>query len=745
MEKVFKADLTNCDREPIHIPGAIQSHGFLLALDPATRVIQKVSENISVYLDKKPADVLGKKLADIFTGAQEEQLNDLLNVGMRSNNFEGQNPSAITLQSKLFDIVVHQYKDNLIIEFEIKADNNDPIILQKVMTTALAKIQSSASSQVLLNNVAEMVKDITGYDRVMIYKFHKDQHGEVMSEAKNDGIEPFLHLHYPASDIPVQARELYKINLVRVIADVSSTPSSLTGFDDNNSAPLDLTHSGLRAVSPIHIEYLKNMGVMASFSISLMHKANLWGLVACHNYSPKMISYNSRMACRFIGQLFSAALEFRTEEDLKAENSRYMAAAQKLYEQMSEDLNIAEALTNRKTNLLSMNGASGAALCFENKMSLLGKTPSEEQIRNIAFHLKNQLISGVFETQSLEPLYNHARDFADIASGIMVAELSPGLNEFIMWFKPEFIQTVHWAGDPQKAMVKAADGTERLSPRKSFEKWTAEIKYTSAEWTNGEIGAAAKLREDVLQMLNKKATEIRKLNELLRIAYEELDTFTYTISHDLRTPLSSIKNYSEIILEDYDDQIPAEANDLLKKVIKGTDKMTQLIRDVLHYSKVGRTGIEYQQINMNKLLHEVVDEIKAASDNAKPPIINITNPIDIYGDSTMIVQLFQNLVGNAVKYSSKKQQSIVEISSQAYENGFILYTVADNGIGLDMKYATRIFELFRRLDNVKDFDGTGVGLAIVKRIVEKHGGKIWVESDLNSGTKFYLSLAAKKP
>lgn len=171
--------------------------------------------------------------------------------------------------------------------------------------------------------------------------------------------------------------------------------------------------------------------------------------------------------------------------------------------------------------------------------------------------------------------------------------------------------------------------------------------------------------------------------------------------------------------------------------------MSQLIKDVLHYSKVGRTGIEYKNLNMRKLVEEVIDEVKAGSKNPNL-VISVKNPLDIYGDATMMTQLFSNLVGNAVKYSAKKEFPVVEISSQLAENGFVLYTVSDNGIGLDMKYSSRIFELFRRLDNVKGFDGTGVGLAIVKRIVEKHGGKIWVESGLDRGTKFYLTLATKK-
>lgn len=738
----FKVDLTNCDKEPIHIPGLVQQHGILIAVNPVGSVIEKVSENIEQYLGITAEQALGKTLEEIekalLLPEDQPRLSDLVFIGIKSKNFEAANPAHLTIQGRHFDIMLHAHKNNIIIELEEQVVRPDTIVLQKIMTTALSKIQAAGSLQQMLNNVAVLIKDITGYDRVMVYKFHQDQHGEVVAEARNPEVEPFLHLHYPASDIPVQARELYKINLVRLIADVNSTPSPLLGLADETVQPLDLTHSGIRAVSPIHIEYLKNMGVAASFSISLIHKGELWGLIACHHYSSRYVDYNSRMAGKFIGQLFSAALEFRTDEEAKETNNIWKVNQQTLQDQMGADLNVVEGLIKKKVNLLSINNAAGAALFFEDKLYLLGTTPSEAVVCEIAAFLRESNISGFFQSSALAVQMNTLKPYAGIVSGVMVVEISPQLQEFVMWFKPELIKNVQWAGNPDKAMIKTADGSERLSPRKSFEKWSQEVKHTSEEWTNGEIGVAMKLKEDIVHIINRKSSEIRKLNDLLRKAYEELDTFTYTISHDLKTPLSSIKNYSEIILEDYGNEFPEDAVQLLGKVIKGTDRMNQLIKDVLHYTKVGRTGIKFAEIDMQKLLNEITEEVVISS-GRNDISIDIVNPINVSGDPTMIMQLFNNLIGNAVKYSLKTIQPHIKITCE-YAGDFVQYIVADNGIGLDMKYASRIFELFQRLDNVKEISGTGVGLAIVKRIVEKHGGKIWVESVLNAGTSFYITL-----
>lgn len=739
MSSTFKVDLTNCDREPIHIPGFVQSNGFLLAIHPGTQVIEKVSENITGFLGLRVTDILGRKISAFEEEcAVDNVITDIIKIGIKSGNFDSNNPCRIVLKDKAFDLIIHRNKDYIILEFEKYAQHPDDITLQKIMTNALGKIQAAKSMQELLDNVAELVKKITGYDRVMVYKFHRDQHGEVVSEAVNTGIDSFLHLYYPASDIPVQARALYKLNLVRLISDVNSSPSSLKGLSSEASKPLDLTHSVLRAVSPIHIEYLQNMGVSASFSISLMYQNELWGLIACHHYQPKFIDYNSRIACKFVGQLFSAALEFRTDEDDKEITALYNRNEHTLFEQMSKDLNLPEGLIHQNINLLNINRAQGAALFFENKLYTLGVTPAEGEIENIVHWLRQQAFQGLYYLNDLPLLFEEAKPVASIASGVMVVEISPRLEEYIIWFKPEIIKNIDWAGNPEKIFVKTEGKEERLSPRKSFEKWKQQVKFTSADWTNVEISTAFKLREDILHIINRKSSEIRKLNDLLRKAYEELDTFTYTISHDLKTPLSTIKNYTEIIQEDYGNEMPADVSELLYKIVKGTDKMNQLIRDVLHYTKVGRTGIKFSEISMRPLLEEIKEEVLGAFDR-KDLSIELRNIIDLQGDRTMIAQVFTNLIGNAVKYSLGVEKPVIAIDA-AVDGDDVVYAVTDNGIGLDMKYSSRIFELFRRLDNVKNIVGTGVGLAIVKRIIEKHNGRIWVESELNKGAIFYISL-----
>ena len=287
-------DLTNCDREPIHIPGKIQSHGFLIVIDSGN-FIRFYSENIKDYIPEIPQDLLGKHINSIepLIGKNEPHdfINQLIKFG-KNNGFEQTNPFNTDIQGKPFHLIISTSADYYMLEFEpAKSDSHSDI--QKMIGRSISEMLADKNLQSLLNNSALQVKTVIGYDRVMIYRFAEDGHGEVVAESKNPELQSWMGLHYPASDIPKQARELYKRNLTRLIANVHTEPTGVLTAADN-VLPLDMTNSQLRAVSPVHIQYLKNMGVDSSFSISLMYKQELWGLIACHNYTPRYIDYRSR-------------------------------------------------------------------------------------------------------------------------------------------------------------------------------------------------------------------------------------------------------------------------------------------------------------------------------------------------------------------------------------------------------------------------------------------------------------------
>lgn len=728
-------DLTNCDREPIHIPGRIQSHGFLLSVDAKSYDITYASENISQHLPATAENLLNKPIStfiEVMIGSNGGlELAHILALG-KAQGFDMINPYKLHIDGDPYYLIIHESGANLVLEFESATLQYD---IQHILGKSISEILSSGKMERLLQKAAEEVKRMIEYDRVMIYKFQEDGHGEVVAEVKDEELEPFFGLHYPASDIPVQARELYKLNKTRIIADVSAESSAIVTFEEG--LDLDLTHSTLRAVSPVHIQYLKNMGVSSSFSISLLAKGELWGLIACHNYSPKFIDYKAREGCKLIGNILSSALEYRQSESDGEIELAFQRAINELSAQLDKDAEIVSALTKHDTTLLDANDATGVAILFEDKIHILGETPEESQLGGLFHWLRLTMTDSIYYTHNLSGVYKPAEAFSSIGSGILVCMLSRDMGELIVWFKKEQLQTINWAGNPEKPVEPGTNGMLNLSPRHSFAKFSEIVRNSSVNWRNPEITGAIKLREKINSAINKRANEIRQLNERLKLAYEELDTFSYTISHDLRTPLTSIKSYTELyISKNKNPDDPGKP--LLDRVLAGADKMRFLIDEILKLARVGRADIELTKISMREMINEIVQDSVSAFKVPHAQIdIGECPPID--GDPTLVMQVFSNIISNAVKYSAKREVPMVSISG-VDENNVIIYSIQDNGIGIEVDHHDKVFELFRRMENVKDFEGTGVGLAIVKRIMERHNARIWFESETDKGTTFYLSF-----
>ncbi|MHA4810781.1 ATP-binding protein [Flavitalea flava] len=731
--------LTNCDKEPIHIPGKIQSHGFLVAVNIESCLISYISENSQHYTAKEAGNYLGQPIEklenDLGISALPLNFSRLLTLANTNKGSETINPFYLEIGQKPFNLIISPSGKEQLMEFEPETSDLS-LDLQKMISRSVSGMLSGKNLNAVLQNAAREIKNIIRYDRVMIYKFGEDGHGEVVAEDRNADLESFLGFHYPASDIPQQARELYKINLTRIIADVYSESSSILTHETGD-VPLDLTRSELRAVSPIHIQYLKNMGVASSFSISLIARNELWGLIACHSYTPRFINFKARDASKIIGQILSSALEYRQEEEFLQMTSSFNRAAMELGEFIVKEDDIQAALTAHTTTILNIVPASGAVLVLDHTITRLGATPDEDQIKEIIQWLMVTMQEPVYSTHRFPALFPPARGYSQLASGIMVCILSKEMGEIIIWFKPEQIGQIIWAGNPAKPDPDQNDGSITISPRKSFEKWTELVKNTSAKWTSGELAVVIRIREQIIYTINRRASEIRLLNERLKLAYEELDTFSYTISHDLRSPLSSIKSYSELLSVN-NNSLDEQARKALDRIIFCANKMNHLITEILNYSKMGRMDVEVRPIHMGNLLEEIRAEV---INDLQPENLEflIGDTPSIKGDPVMINQVFTNLINNAVKYSARSKPAKVKIEGLQKKNE-VVYSVSDNGIGIDINYYNHVFELFKRMDNVKDFQGTGVGLAIVKRIVEKHQARIWFESTLGAGTVFYIAF-----
>lgn len=733
-------NLTHCDREPIHIPGKIQSYGYLACVSKHDFTISYLSENMAELTGISLQQLASADIGALFLNNNIQLRNAHLTQLRDFAADENEQKLAllnIRIRNAPYFLIAHKSADNLILEFE-PGNNGHTMELQQMIGSSVSQILEGNTINKALQNAAKQIKQIIGYNRVMVYKFWEDGHGEVVAEERDENQESFMGLHYPASDIPKQARELYKINLVRIIADVGSIPVSIAASGNELAArPLDLTHSTLRAVSPVHIEYLKNMGVAASFSISLIVNDELWGLIACHNSTPKFIDYKAREGAKLIGQILSSSIEYKAGEEGKDALRSFNNASLEILRFLQSNDSVTVALTQPVYNLLSITNAKGAAILFDKEIRTLGVTPPAEEIQKLSEWLSKNINQKIYSTEALVNVYDNAAAIKKTSSGLLACELSREMGEYILWFKPERLHTVNWAGNPTKQETVNEKGEIKISPRESFAAWTEEVRNTSEPWNRNEFAAVIKLREYVLQAISQKANQIRLLNEKLQEAYEELDTFSFTISHDLKTPLASVKNYTEILIEE-GQGFKEEELGMLKRIVKGAEKMNTLINEVLAYSRIGRKEPVMGQVDMKNLLTDIVAELKSIYKDPSPEII-IGNTPAVTGDQTMILQVFSNLLSNAVKYSSKRDKPVIKVNGEDLPQE-VIYSISDNGVGIDMSFGNQIFEIFRRLNNANLFEGTGVGLSIVKRIVEKHRGKIWYESELGIGTVFYISF-----
>lgn len=734
---MYNVDLTNCDREPIHIPGKIQSHGFLIALSSEHTIVW-CSENTIDFLSVPAVELLENHISilDEYVGKVKDSafVVQLIQLYTTKKGFEPANPYALDIAGHPFNLIICKSGDGYLLEFEPEISDliND---LKHDLGSSLSEILGDSDLPSLVSNAAEQIKKIIGYDRVMVYRFHEDDHGEVIAEVKNDDLEPFLHLHYPASDIPKQARELYIRNHTRIISDVNSVSSDILTFTQSPT-PLDLTDSCLRAVSPIHIQYLKNMGVASSFSISLIDQGKLWGLIACHNYTPRFINYKQRIEAKLISRVLSSAINYRQLEADQLRVANLQAAVGVLSKHLLRNNTVDNALFEHEVKIIDVAEASGAVLFFDNQIYKSGITPDNEFLTTLVTWLNEYVEPDVFVTDHLPAQNPLAIPYKDSASGILVCRLSKELSEYMIWFKPERISTIHWAGNPDKPVEVDQHGIGHLSPRESFAKWSQLIEMTSEPWKKADVKSAMLLMEEVVFAISRKATEIRILNERIKTAYEELDAFSYTISHDLKNPISSIKGYSQLLVRNQ--SLDEKAINMVKRIEAGADKMKGMIGDVLHYSLVSKAKKKAATVDMAKLLNDLKEELIAG--NIETVLkIDIVKTIDIVGDETMIMQVFSNLLSNAVKYSKTSSFPLITIDCENTEDG-VQYSVTDNGIGIDPEDHDRIFELFRRSERVKDYEGSGVGLSIVRRIIEKHNGKIWLESEPGKGSTFYLKF-----
>mgnify|MGYP002777027117 FL=1 len=734
-------DITSLKEPAIHIFNQIQPHGILLVLAEPDLTILQISSNAIATFGIAAEQMLQKPLSEFIDPFQLERIKS----GITASDLDPINPVKLWVRKKgdeysVFDGVFHRNTEGfLILELEpALAQENIPFLsFYHLARASINRLEETSNLQEFCQIIVQEIRNVTGFDRVMLYKFDNDGHGSVIAEEKLDSMEPYFGLHFPESDIPRPARKLFASNWIRLIPDSRCEPVTLVpAINSISKEPTELTNSILRSAAPCHYEYLHNMGVGASLTISLIKEQKLWGLIACHHQTPMYVSYELRKACEFLGRMVFSEIASREETEDFAYRRQLAYMQSTLVEYMSQEENFVDGLLEHKPNLLDLANAQGAAICCGNTCKTIGKTPAVEDLNFLVQWLKNNVQEEVFYTDSLTQIYPDAERFKHVASGLLAIPISK--RNYVLWFRPEVIQTVNWGGDPHNAYELNSDEGLRLCPRKSFQLWQETVRLTSLPWQQVEVKAALELRKAIVNIVLRQADELAQLAADLERSNAELKKFAYVASHDLQEPLNQVANYVQLLEMRYQAQLDADAKEFINFAVEGVSLMQTLIDDVLAYSKVEMQGVEFELTEVDTTLDRALGNLRQRIAESGAKITRDPLPI-VMADSTQLMQLFQNLISNAIKFRSNNPLEI-HISAQRLEEEEWLFSVKDNGMGIEPQFSDRIFVIFQRLHPRDEYPGTGMGLAICKKIVECHRGRIWVESQLGTGATFYFTL-----
>lgn len=726
-----KVDINNCDKEPIHIIGKSQSHGVIVACDKKTLKVTQIGENAEDFFGTPYSELLGRSIKSLLG---EDLSNEFAKIQEGQENLE---VKEVEVSDCKFVVIPHVSGESLILDFELTDTDYNPFEYQRQLSRILNSLGKTVSPIDLCNEAARITRNIFGYDRVMIYKFDEEWNGEVVAEEKKDELESWLGLHYPASDIPKQSRELFLKHRVRIIADVNYKPVPLhPELSPINNQPLDLSKSELRAVSPIHIEYLQNMEVGASLTAALISNGKLWGLLACHHYSAKYISYYRRQTCDFLTQIFSNELSLKETNQYIKKLDEWSEIRSYLVSQMKYKDKIKNGLLEQEVIFTDLLECEGGALILNGKIRLLGSTPQKKQVKALAENFLSKLEEPLFFSKNLSKYYEPAIEFKSRASGLLAVKLGNSNQDFLMWFRPEVVQNVSWGGNPDKK-ANFDEEKQRITPRKSFQKWTQKLTGFSDSWQDYQISAAKAIQESLSNIiLEKQKKKIDLLNLELVKAHNELQLFSQGLSHDLKAPLRGIDGYALILKEDYYSQLEKPGQQAVDTILSSAAEMRELIDNILSFSGVSAESLNKTVFSANHLLEDILQSFNIKVNYPKTRVEVEPEIPKMHADKRMLTQVWSNLITNALKYSEKEEEPQVNVGTECIDSKMVYY-VRDNGIGFAPEYKEEIFELFSRFSG-KAFKGTGIGLAIVKKIIEKHGGKIWAESEKGEGTTFYF-------
>lgn len=732
--------MERCAQEPIQVPGSIQPHGFLLVLDATDLCVLQASENVEHWLGLPARELIGCRFADLvhegfdlhahLTRLPEDEVFPFHIGDVRLH--QGAPISA------LLHMLVHCHDQVLIAEFEpprLPADLVGQGDYYPLVRSFVASLQVASSIEDLLQQTVLQIKRITGFGRVKAYRFDAEGNGQVLAEVADPGYPSYAGLCFPAADIPRQARELYRVNRIRVIEDANYQPSPLLpATNPRTGKPLDMSFAALRSVSPVHLQYMRNMGTLASMSLSIVVDGQLWGLISCHHQQPRPVDLRTRTACELLASVLSLQIESRESH---ASTRKLLTLRQhivRMISSMADHDSVSDGLRDLPDVLLAFADAQGAAVISAERCDLIGQTPPEAQVTALVHWLSQRDEDKVFHSDNLRRDITELPELANHAGGVLAVAISQIHSHYLLWFRPEQIRTVNWAGQPTKQVGPQGN----LDPRHSFERWQEELRGYCQAWDPLVVEGVMELRTAVLGIVLRKAEELAQLAGELRRSNKELEAFSYSVSHDLRAPLRHIAGYTELLGEIEGQGLSERGKRFLQHIGEAAHFAGSLVDNLLNFSQMGRSALRLSDVDLNALVEAIRSEL-APDYEGRAIVWDIAPLPKVIGDPAFINMALHNLIANAIKYTRGRTPARIEISAVQHPDETEV-CIRDNGVGFDMAYANKLFGVFQRLHRMEDFEGTGIGLASVRRIIERHDGRVWATGQVDQGASFHFTL-----
>ncbi|WP_437918510.1 GAF domain-containing protein [Sphingobacterium sp. LRF_L2] len=482
-----------CGNLPIHHINTIQPHGAVILVDKHDLTVVQVSVNIVEYFLLEVQEIIGRKLDDL-TGLSIEDFLQGFGDGKKKRISLKIEPAHHTMSAWIMEHT-HYY----FIEIQPESDTYDSKFsgVQEVREL-VDTLDTTNELQEACDLIVVELKRMLGIDGVMMYKFDADWNGTVISEVKTNGLEPYLGVTFPASDVPKQARELYLRNPIRLIPNRKYEPARLYPvINPLTNAFTDLSTCFLRGVSDVHLEYLRNMGVVGSMSLRVLHNGKLWGLISCNHSSPYELSFedctNLALLTNVISTKISSIInsrEYQFVSNLQRDRNTIIDNVYKL--------GLEKGLFDGPQNILNLFDASGTVLFSEGKQFHRGSVPNRDFLDNIFLWLQAKNINQVYSTHHLVGDLEEAEEVHEITSGMLVIPISNRGAEYIVCFRPEFIKTIEWGGNPHET-VNFEEGGLVYHPRNSFKIWMETVHQTAKPWHEQELQIANSIRSFLLE------------------------------------------------------------------------------------------------------------------------------------------------------------------------------------------------------------------------------------------------------